>query len=361
MYIVTFVILSAIFLVLMDDRRLWKQGFVFSGILVALFFSLRYNYGNDYMSYAKTFNDIANSPSLSMAYEHVDAEKGWILLCWMLKPLGTQSIFVVHTVALVAMFYWLIYKYVKRGYRAMAVTFFLIHPNLFILDLSMMRQSLAAALFVWAVILMTRKKEIWAVVLTMIGFSLHKSAIVTVPFLLAARFYDRLNYKITAVLAAVLFAYLMMNPLSVADLLLPVMSDNTVSDEYGNYFSRGAEAESYGMGFIMQVLAVIPAFLCLKHYSKFDIFLLMLYFVSLVIVPFYYVMVMIGRFSSYFLPFGVLLFPRCYTRSVYPSKRFYLARMASLGLMLIYIVVSYWDFFKSPTYGAAFSTWHYCF
>ena len=68
MFVVTLVNILALFLTILDSKRILKKGLKYGFILVSIIAAIRYDYGNDYMSYLHDFNRVGQY-SLSFIFE----------------------------------------------------------------------------------------------------------------------------------------------------------------------------------------------------------------------------------------------------------------------------------------------------
>jgi len=77
----------------------FRYGLEISFFLIFLFLALRYNFGNDYQSYFRCFNEITNSSKIDLNYMQYGRviEPGWIILCWLFKPFGFYWLIAFHS------------------------------------------------------------------------------------------------------------------------------------------------------------------------------------------------------------------------------------------------------------------------
>lgn len=80
MYIVIFVNTLAVLFSYLSKYNKFSYGFELAFFCLILFYGVRYNYGNDYISYWQMFDEIASYRSFVLFDDSVRIEPGWILL-----------------------------------------------------------------------------------------------------------------------------------------------------------------------------------------------------------------------------------------------------------------------------------------
>lgn len=367
MIFVSFIIALVIILTFLDDKRMLKNGMSIGFFVLTVVFVIRYGYGSDYFSYYDHFLCITKSSSLQAAFDNDSMEKGWIILCWLLKPLGFQSLIVLQTVITNYIIYYLIRKHVSRGWRWFAVSFYLLNPMIFLLNLSMLRQGLAQILFLLAVDLAYEKRIVLPLLLIFIAFSFHNSALIAIPFLILAYFSSNktvVSLTLLTILLSAIILYIKPDVSSIA--FNYILLNDAFNDTYGYYFDLSDQLEmSSGLGFLIQILAVVPLFFCFKQFDSFFKITFVNYLTFIVFTLLAFQVLMINRISSYFMSFGILLFPMYYQAIIAKHKTTLINNKAnsflalgSFSLVLFYNVYAYFEFFKSATYGWAYVNFH---
>src|SRR5690606_31529927 len=116
-------------------------------ILLTIFMSIRFNFGNDYSSYLDLFIEIGRYKNL----DFVQTEIGWTFLNWIFQPIGFFGMIIVLTSFQYAIIYRLIKNYVPKDWYWFSVLIFTLNTGYMLVFGSMMRQFLAICIFVLAV------------------------------------------------------------------------------------------------------------------------------------------------------------------------------------------------------------------
>ena len=122
-----------------------------SFLLIFIFSALRYGFGNDYFSYMNIFNTI----KITGWHSYLSTNALFILLN-KFAP-NFQMVIAITSAMFLIPVYFLIVKNVEAKYHVISLGIFLFHPYLFIVNLSAIRQSIAAALFICAVYMAMKK------------------------------------------------------------------------------------------------------------------------------------------------------------------------------------------------------------
>lgn len=363
MVIVSVIIILAVLLAYAEDKGLIKNGRKLSFILIVAVFSLRYGYGNDFYGYQRFCIDMAKYHSFLEAYHQLPEEDaGWLAINYFLHPLGFQFVLFVSTFALCYIYYYLINKYTLKPYRWIGVLLFLMYPNLFLLDLSMIRQGFSGALFLLAFCKGFENKWIQSIILCIIATSIHKMAVICVPFILMINLKRYFNPIYFAVGLIGVFVFLLFNPGLIESSFEMVMASE-FSTEYTSYLYLGG-TESIGLGLFSRIVVIIPSLIWFRTLKEFDKYVTLLFFISTFTILLSTQNVLILRLECFFLPFSVLIFPRLLGKDcVFESRpnKWNIARplmvVGSVGWVL-FSVRSFFHFFSEPTYAKAYATFH---
>lgn len=354
MIIVTITIFFAIFLTVLEDRKILRNGMFFGFSFIIILFSLRYRYGNDYISYEAIYLHIAQSYDISHALRYNDYEAGWVSLNYLLKPFGFQSVIFLITLISNFLIYKIIKKFVPTGWYWLAVSWYLLNPDLFLLNISMLRQGIAEILMLVAVCYAYKRKYFIPILLILIAVLLHKSSAIMIPFVLLGYFCELMNIKYTIYLIVIICVYLITNENITTNLFNYIMQSNLNLEEFRKYVSEDDTGVRFGLGVLLQIVAVLPILLNLYKYDAYTKYLLLLYIISFIFLPFASFSFMILRLRNFFILFGLLLFP------MYLSKeKDCPLKYVALTSIIIYSVYSYFGFFSSATYGYAYSTFYF--
>lgn len=173
----------------------------FTFLILYLFMALRYDYGNDYMSYL-TIHTLLSSGAYAWGYEDY---------LFRLLNIAVPNFYVM--IAIISLFYIVtIYYLIKNNLHVkqywLAILLLLINPYLFLIHLSSLRQTLAICLFIIAISFAIKRKPIEYVVFILLASEMHLSAIILLPlyFILNEKSFNKKHiFIIITILGALLF------------------------------------------------------------------------------------------------------------------------------------------------------------
>ena len=355
MFLVSVIIFVVIILTALEDREIMRNGMLLGFIILIVFFSLRYKYGNDYTSYNAIYLKIVECDSIEQALIKNDIEGGWVLFNYFLKPFGFQSVIFLTTLIGNALIYKIIRLFVPTGWYWLAVFWYLVNPDLFLLNLSMLRQGMAEILMLFAIGLACKKKYVIPSILSFIALCIHNSSIIIFPFLLFAFISEKINIKYIIYLILFLCALMLYDESIVTASFEYIMEMNVENEEFRKYISEEDTGMKVGIGVILQIVAGLPVFFNLRNFNVYIKYFFLLYIVSFVFIPFASFSVMFLRLRGFFIIFGIMLFPM-FLNQVTNSP---LIKKMALSSIIIYSIYSYFAFFSSSTYGVAYSTYNF--
>ncbi len=354
MVFVSFVVILGVIFAYLDDKKVIKHGFYISFWLIAIVFSLRYGYANDYFSYEKMFNNIAKYSSLHELFNNSSKEIGWALFCYFFSPFGFKFFIAVHTFFLLFIYYYVIDKYIPKPYRWVGVLIALMYPNLFLLNLSMLRQGLAGALLLLAFFKGYENRKIQSIVLCLLAVSIHQMSIAFVPFILMIILKKYVNPLYVLLVLISVFLYFYLNPDKVEMLFAQAISSDFVQDSYSNYLANVSEG-GYGLAIFTRLVVVLPSIIWFKKLSEMDKYITLMFSFAPFTLLFSSQNFLLLRMECFFLPFSALLVSRslCKVQEDKSSKGAKLMRssmvIASVAWVL-FTVRSFFYFFSEPTY-----------
>jgi len=330
-----------------------KKGNLFylksSFFVLFLFLALRYNYGNDYVSYLDRFTEINLLELTVLGGDH--AEPGWILLCRLFEPLGFFAMVAVLAAFNCFVYYTFVSKYVPRDYYWFALFIYTFDAQIMLVHSSAMRQSLAISIFLLAIDHLHQKNTVRYLALVAIAMSFHMSAFILLPVFLLGLFNWKVNTQFAVCVLATFVSFFVFNKAIEQNLSLFV---NAFMGKYGFYDERAELGTGLGLLFYAGILATM------LYYARFwkDKYSLLakLSMLSYLIMPLGLVILMIGRLGMYFQPITLAVYPYIFM-SVKNSAFKYLI-MAAIGLMTLYQFIG---FFRSPVWYDAFGTYQTIF
>ncbi|MEG0012249.1 MAG: EpsG family protein [Muribaculaceae bacterium] len=360
MITVTIVNIIAVFFASLVRKNQFKYGLEVAFIIIAIFLSLRYDFGNDYMAYYKMFYDVGNLDWILQNWNgdvivEGSREIGWVFMCWLFKPIGFFGMVAVLSCFQCWVYYQFIKRYVPKELYWFAILVYVFSAGLMLTHSSMMRQGLSVALFVLSTNYIFNKKWLIAAFLIFIAYTFHKSAMILFPFIFIG-YLKNININKTWQIALIILYIVLVT-------LAPQFQDSFVAialilgnDDYIKYYNSGTVAYSFGLGGILNyiILAII-----LFSINKQDILIKSLFLIFIIgqfTLPLAIIAPGAGRLNFYFSIFSIAVYPLIY----YHFKNSFL-KYPILGIILLLIFYSYFEFFQSEIWIDKFSTYQTIF
>ena len=355
MIVVVFCSILAFILTYLDSNNKLRNGMVYSFIILAFLGVIHYDYGNDYMAYYKIYNTIIdNSGSVTEILSgDVYKDVGWCLLCLLFSYLGGFFVLVAAISIFENYVYYLLIKiFVPKKNWAFSVVIYLFNYTYYLLNFSMLRQGLAVALGVMAIILFkkTTHKYILPIVLLLLAYNIHSSSLIcALAYILCFFRYD--NTRLLSIILSVLFIVFIISRDAMASFIEPFLVFDTFDGFLEKYSERGQVS---GLGLLFLINS-IPLFLAASLFYKKYAFssdekhLILLSCIGIMVVPFSTIALMISRLAIYFSVFSIAAFPVMYSK-ISDHK----LRVGLVSLFIVSLLYSYYDFFTSDTYSVPY-------
>lgn len=302
---------------------------IFTFAILYMFMALRYDYGNDYMSYL---------------YSHTSMNAGrWAWgandVLFHALNIAIPNFFLL--IALISFFYlisiwYLIKNNLKVNQYWFAVLILLINPYLFLIHLSALRQSLAICFFVFAVNFAVKRKLIPYVIFVLLATGMHASAIILLPiyFLLTEKpFNKKYLFMTMGTLGLLIFTPLFD---MIANKLLEYLPNH-----YRYYYNQGFQ-NSLRSTIISSFYLFIVIFNLGKLKGK-EIIYGKLSLIGTILSVLAIKASMISRIGMYFDLFSIITIPQIYSRI---EKKIY-KQILFIVLIGIYLL-RYYSFFTTP-------------
>lgn len=354
MIAVTFINLLAVFLAFLSRAQKFRYCFGLSIIILICFYSIRFNYGNDYPAYLNMFKTINSYATVTYSTDTYDIERGWIFLNRVFAPLGFFSLVIFITIFQFGTIYWLIKKYVHRNYRFIALFFYLFSSGLMLTMLSMMRQCFAINLILFSIPFILNRKFWISLPIILLAAQFHQSAymMLILPFTI---YLQKLDYKTYRIIFLALFA------------LLFLMSDflhNTIGNiiesyfgKYSIYFEENQRLSlGSGLGFIFNIIFFCLLVISDKQFNNTQSWFIKMSALSYMFIPLGFITPSIGRIGTYFSvmsPIGIT-----------PVLKNIKKNLIILLLSILYILITlygYFGFFYSEIFHSGFFEYHTIF
>lgn len=159
---------------------------IYTFAVLFLFLALRYDYGNDYMSYLETHKRI-NIGLAAWGDDNILFKHLCLLIPNYYIFIAITSFFYILTI------YYLIKNNIEVKQYWFAILILLINPYLFLIHLSSIKQTLAICFFIYAVNFAIKRNLIMYIIFTLIAVGIHSSAIILLPlyFLLTDKKFNK--------------------------------------------------------------------------------------------------------------------------------------------------------------------------
>lgn len=342
----------AVIFAYISSKRKYRLAMFFklAFIMVTLLQVIHYDFGSDYMQYYNqhflytgTIEDFIRLSKMGYgAYRSI----GWAVLNRLFP--GEIGFFII--VALISIienyvFYIFIYKYTERKdwWKAFAIYIFM--TNLYVINFSALRQGLAVALAVLAMMMVSKKKLLPALTIVIIAALFHSSAIVMLPFILLI-FVPLGNGKKYAVIISVTSLLLFISNTLIGDIFTRlVQSIPYIESQYGVYYIDVQSSGTLGFGFVLRlVMFIILIYFLFFRFDELSYehkLFLLLCCVDLCIIPFQIKLSgFISRIEYYFLAFQVVIVP-----VVYAKIKDQTIRIGASAIYIFLLLIGYYRFF----------------
>lgn len=361
MYVVILTTLIALFLSYLASKKQAKYGLEIAFVVITFIQAIHYNYGNDYMGYYEDFKSITSNPfnwSDLMAGKYWK-EPGWALINFIFKDCG--GFFMM--VAALSIVYNIIYYNLIRHYLPRNLWFFGVFVYLFscydlyLMNMSMLRQGMAIALFAYAYKYIINKNILISGLLIFIAYSIHSSAIILIPFIFIG--YLKLhNSKIVSVIFILLFAIFFLST-QLLSTLMEQLRFIAIFDSYSEDYIESGDVTSFGLGFLLRLIPFLVYLIVLadkksrlEEYQKYAIILAASNFL---VEPFSKLGVMIVRMGYYFNALSVIAIPIAFSKL---DKKYKYVLLPIYVMLMFYM---YYGFFEASAYSKAFRVFHTIF
>ena len=351
----------ALILAYLGQRNALHYGFEFGFAVVTIVAAIHYNFGSDYWAYNDFFYEWNRYYSFRWDYHYLTSifkDAGWVLLCFICKPIGFFGMVAMLNVLQNYIYYSFIKEYVPRNFWTIAFFLYLFTIDLYLMNMSMMRQGLAVSLFVWAVPMIIKKKILQSVGILLFSASIHISAIALIPFILLG-IYPIKNGKIISFILFFTFLLMFIYRDSLGFLLEPLDNFEDISSKLTRSQNAYGRLQSFGLGFVVKSLPFFIGLWYLWKSQNWDEIRSPFVFVATfgyLFIPLSAQVYMLQRMYIYFQALTLATIPLTYECIRYKSIRYTLYML--LIMMTIY---EYWSFMNADLYMRTFANYHTIF
>ena len=337
-----FIFLGVLLISNLKSRLSRKTALILSFFILFLFCALRYDFGNDYMSYYTHYQSINSGADYVF-----NKNPGYVLLNKIAPTF--QILIATISTALIIVIYRTIVNNVDKEFYGISLFILLINPYVFLVLLSAIRQSIALILFVVAINFSYKHKPIPYILLILTATLFHTSAIVLLPFYFIAN--ERKINKITIVLYLIIVAVFILDK-PIFDGTIEYFLQLFDEDLYNYYYNQGVSNSIRAT--ILSSLYFIYIAINIPYLSGKALMYSKLYLIGLTAALLAYNFSMMTRLQMYFDIFSIISIPSIirYSNSSIGEKNnkvFHLINAKILPTLIFAIyILRYYSFFTNP-------------
>lgn len=350
---IIFILIALIPAFISSYTRYTQRYLVLCFLVIFAFLALRYDFGNDYMSYYQLFDYIhtlsfQDLVKIGFAKDPLLVELGYN---WLNRIIPNFFILVALLALLSSYTY---YKYIRwyspSTFIWLSVFIFLVSPEMMLIQSSAFRQTIAICFFLLSTKYMIDRNFWRFILLVLLGSIFHKSAILmaAVYFVATPKIWsDRVLISlVVAYLFFTFFGHYIFGVINrVGNLILPYYVRVYMDTLEGNKLESG-------LGFLVNSLFFL---LIVWSHRKSEVHHTVI--TKLVIIGYLFTSLslhisMIDRIGMYFNSAIIVALP--YLVSLQKTKQL---RLALILLIMLFYTYSFKSFFNSPTWGEHYSTY----
>ena len=298
----------AIFLAWLARFDKFKFGLELSFILLTIFMSIRYNFGNDYIVYLDLFNNTNLFADFKNAIHSNQFEIGWNILSFLFKPIGFFGMIIFLTIFEYFVIYKTIKRHVPQDWYWFAVFIFTFNIANMLVCASMMRQFLAVCIFLLSIDYIIQKKWIISILLVLLASSFHTSALILIPFCFIGFLDINLTTKKVVIWFSVYLLLYFFATFFLRDLFYKILSIEQFQ-RYQVYLGGEKERLGTGLGLIYSMIINLVLLLHQKYQSHEMKIIFILFFTSVFFYLFSEIAPIAGRLGYYFSILSIVCYP----------------------------------------------------
>lgn len=322
-----------------------------SFIILTTFLSLGYYWGNDVVTYEIWYDSFVESGISWWDFSQYDnftqKEYGFICINLLLKSCGFWGMRAVLFILENLIVYWFIKTHVNRKWYWLAVFIYVFNPNFWVLSSSMMRQWLAMCVVLLAVMRLEKGRKIQYVILTLLAFSIHFSAIAALVFFPISILQKSNTIQSFYALIAGFIVFWMISPLFIDYVVLFLRAED--------FYYLGYMDTHGGVGITSVIFLLINTFVlyCSVKYKQQNNLVCWIVILGALVMPLIAYGELISRIGFYFSIFTIAVYPLFLDN----KKVDWLYKNAVLSIIVLYNLYMFFLFFNSPTWIKAYGTY----
>lgn len=339
--------LMTVLLSLLYRIRRNKYLLYISFLPVFLFFSLRNDYGNDFIPYKSLFNAIQSSDAVNIE-ERI--ELGWIFLNTLFSFSNFHFFIFSLTVISFLVYYKLMRLFIPHAYYWLFLFLILFDSNILLIQASAMRQNVAILCFMCANIAIYYNKKMLYLGYCVIACFFHSTAILLTPLILLQRF----NLKIKSINAVLIAIIYLIGSLVIQDfkIFIRTLAEKFISPIYLYYMDLDFGTQSLSNVLFYSFLFYV----LLRYYDKIPFnkrYIVLFSLFGIILIPFCYIIPMLARFTLYFSPLIIISFI-----FILMQIKDRVVRRILLVLFIAVTLFRCYSFFFSETYSNSYLNYH---
>lgn len=308
------------------DAKVGKRIFNVLIIAIIIFLGIRYKVGNDYMAYYNNYRGINFGNYL------VSAEEPLYVLANRLLSFEI-FIFVFGFLSI-----WLLRKFIVQFAEPgfLVITLLVYYCLYFVIfNVHLIRQGLAISIVLYSYIYLFKKDYRMYLLLVVVAFLIHTSAIFVVPF--GFLFHKELKIKLQVILLAAGLG-IALNPVFFGNIFYSIAGSIPVLNKYLDFY-RIEEVTNYGVstGIIMDICLVVFFMFNLKKLNPKERFLYNIFFISVIFSLLLIINPGALRLNYYFRTTNIFLLPLIYKHFKIKLIPFLIV----IGISIIYLINSF--------------------
>ena len=321
-------------------------------VLLAMTLGIRYGYGNDFFAYKYMFDHGYPEDGF-----RDDVELGWFFLNKLFKPFGFSSFVFFLTAIEHVMLYDLIRRYIPPQYYWLAVFIYVFNSDYMLIGLSMMRQFMVQLIGLYAVEFAVKKQLVPFLILFLIGFFIHKVALLLLPLFLLP--YIRSNKWWLFVMVFVALYVVIHNMSAIIEVSFEGIQNTGM--KYANSYLNDdilIDNKSLEIKYIYHYFIYLVLFLLnVNKLDQFDKTYSWMVILGVFFLPFAVLFPMAIRTSWIYTIAEIISLPLLFSKERIPLVKY--------GLISLFVFITLWidyrTFFWSEIYGPYFENYHTIF
>lgn len=320
----------------------------YSFFILFLYLALRYDFGNDYMSYYELFNTTKETPwseiTTLFAVNNFGEimEPGYIFLNKLFSTFSGFFLFIAFQSLIFCLVYYnFIKKYVPPKYYWLSLIILIIDTSLMVRSISGIRQSIAVFCFVYSIEYIISRQALKFYLLIVLAILFHSSALILLPL------YFIVNHNKISRAEPFIYSVIYLVILFFGDFFVTTIEKivTQLFPRYLTYFDSYESTLSTGLGVALLSIIYIVSLFTVDVKSKNDRIFYRMFAVFIIINPLSIYIPIASRLSLYFAPVLVVFLPQLLT-----SRKYKLINIYLICIFLLFSIYLSYCHYTSPIF-----------